>query len=166
MDKIIEKIKEYSKNKKYVTGAAIVLVVVIALVFVINISTPKKTVKAFFKACENGDADKVLDLLYINEKAIEEEFDTEVDEYGEDKLAEEIIESYEEYEIEYEILSVKESTKTATVKLKLIMDDDEQNVKFYLKKKDGKWKIDIYKSFYQANKTVTKAPRYYEDSDY
>ena len=78
MDKVKEKIIEYSKNKKYIVGAVIIVIALVLIVF-LNISTPKRTVKQFFKALEDGDEVKVSKLIYVNRKAIEEEF-------GEDEI--------------------------------------------------------------------------------
>ena len=170
MDKIKEKIIEYSKNKNYVVGAVIIFIVLVLLV-VLNMSTPKKTVKEFFKALENGDDTKVSELIYVNRKAIEEEFgEDEMDDYDEDELSEKLIEEYDEEDIDYEIISVKERTKTAIVKV----DIDGEEVKYYLKKIDGKWKIDLYKSVYESMYNAKKTIRMkkidkattYDDYDY
>ena len=164
----MNKIIEYSKNKKYVAGAAIILIALVLIVF-FSISTPKRTIKSFFKALENGDADKVAELIYINEKAIEEDGEEYVDEYDIDEYAEKIVDDLDGEELDYEIISIKEHAKTAKVKMEI--EDDEGYI--YLKKIDGKWKIDLYKTFLEVKKvshTVTRKNNDYkyddDDSDY
>ena len=147
MDKIIEKVKELSKNKNYVIGAAVAAVVVVALVlFLVFRSTPERAAKEFMEAYSKADAKKIMNIIYFDEDKndpddVEEDIDNFAD-YVEKK----------DITITYKMGKIKESTsgKTAKVKVKITMKMDKKDSSstkiIYLRKVDGKWKVDADKT--------------------
>lgn len=146
MDNFIAKVKELSKNKNYVIGAAVAAVVIIALVlFLVFRSTPEKAINQFMEAFAKGDSEKMIDVIWYDD----DDHDADDTEERIEEFCESIAD--EDVTITYKIGNVKESSsgKTAKVKVKVKMekDDDEEKETLVipLKKVDGKWKVNYYK---------------------
>ena len=139
MDKVIEKVKELSKNKTYVAAAAGVVALVIILIVVSSIfGSPKSAADKFMSGLSKGDADKVMKVIYYDE-----------DDYDEDDvedMIEAICDEMEDEDFEYEFVKVtSKNKKTAKVKYKVTIDDEDEKITIPLKKVNGKWKVNFGK---------------------
>ena len=138
-DKIVAKVKELSKNKTYVAAACGVVALIVILVVVNALfNSPKAVANKFMKGLSEGDADKIMKVIYYDED------DTDEDEAEE--AIEKICEYMEDQDFEYEFVKVtSKSKKSAKVKFKVTVDDDDEKITIPLKKVDGKWKVNMDK---------------------
>ena len=136
-DKIVAKVKEISKNKTYVAAACGVVALIVVLI-VVNVlfNSPKAVANKFMKAWEKQDPDKMMKLVWYDE-----------DDLDEDDV-EDMLESMtdDDNEIEYEFKKVSsKGKKSAKVKYKVEVDDEEYTLTLAMKKDGGKWKVNIAK---------------------
>ena len=142
MDKENKKVKELSNNKTYVSVAVgVVAVVLILVVITCSLNSPKSVANTFMKALTTGDSEKIMKVIYFDD----EDYDEDDVEEKVEKMCEEIEDSDEDFVYEFKKVSRK-TERFARVKYRVKIDDDSETATVILRKVNGKWKVDLYKT--------------------
>ena len=137
----IEKAKEVSKNNYYLFG--IIFVLLLIIIFILTKSTPEKTTQKFFEALQSGDAKTISKVVWWDPNS--DYYD--LDDIDTSDIIEDLAEDAEEADFKYKMGEAKVVNDAARVKVKIKKGNSSaRNGKVYLKKVNGKWKINIIKT--------------------
>ena len=151
------KIKSNPNTVIVVSVAAVLIVALIGGLLAFGGSSPKKAVKGFVSAMDKGDFKKAIKYTTFEEMI--EELAEEEAYWSDDDVDDLIDEVYDDMEQEFEDMSEDRSIKVKDIKVKsksdkkakveatVVMKEDgdkeEEEMDFIVRKKDGKWLVDV-----------------------